>query len=103
LVNEDTNVLGDEVERIAAILFSTSCFYSGESQVSPAEPHCNALWMMLRRTRDAMTSPSKLRLFSAFVNAPTPHPAVIGITDIYLGPEFECTFAFFLKQSIDIE
>jgi hypothetical protein len=103
LVNEDTNVLGDEVEGITTILFSTSCFNSGESQVPPAKPHCNALRMMLRGTRNTMTPPGELRLFSARVNAAIPHPAFIGVTDIYLGPELKGTLALFLKQTVNVK
>jgi hypothetical protein len=91
------------MEWVATVLVAAGCFNPGVSEVAPGEPHRNTLWVMLCGTTNPVASPSKLWLLGTFVNAAIPVPALIGSTDVYLTPEFECSPAFFFKKPIDVK
>jgi hypothetical protein len=103
LIDEDAYVLRNQVEWVAAILISTGSFHSCVSKVAPGKPHSHPLRVVLCRSTDAMASPCKLRLLGTTVDAASPVPAFIGVTDFNLGPELQCPLAFSSKETVNVK
>jgi len=77
------------MEGVAAILVAAGSLDASKTQVTPGKPHSNTLRMMLGGSADPWPPPSKLWLFSTWINGPIPVPTFVRTTHINLRPELK--------------